>query len=174
MLLPLASSAFDGNRKGFVIGFGAGFSPVAHWSRNGDDRSESRTAISFSLPIGYAWDNHNILVYEPPPAFFRSTEFNDAGTMQGVWAIRWYHYFGPPGRALFSTVGIGRSVFSVGCEKAGGGNIYATGLGFMAGGGYAFFWHLQAGLYVSTGWGSDDGFDYSHTTVSMMLTVLAY
>jgi hypothetical protein len=169
LLVPLSADAFDGQRKGFVIGGGTGYSPVVHWSMDDPDVSESTTGFLYDFVIGYAWDNRNLLVYEAAPTFFESDYWNGRDGVQGVWDVKWYHYFGRRGSSIFSTVGVGRAMHGI-CNTWVG----ARGLGFYLGSGYEFVPHIQAGVFLAIGSGSDDGYDFSHETVSIVLTGLAY
>ena len=175
---PLTSHSFDGQRKGFVLGGGGGYSPYIHWSRNVDNVSQNLTGPNIQIIIGYGWNNANTLVYQAPPNFASSDELQQ-NIFQGVWAVRWYHYFrvqenkfAVRGKKWYSMVGVGRSVFNAGCNLST--SIRAVGWGFVAGVGYEFIPHLQAGVTFMAGWGSDEGYDYSHQTLALTLTALAY
>ena len=131
--------------------------------------SESDTGFLYDFLIGYAWDHHNMLVYEASPTFFESEYWLGHHAVQGVWDVKWYHYFGRRGSSFFSTVGAGRAVLNVPDSGVG-----ALGLGFYFGCGYEFAPHLQAGVFAAVGSGSDDGYDFSHQTVSVVVTGLVY
>ncbi len=178
MLLPLTSHAFDGKRKGFVLGVGGGLSPHTHWSRNVDNVSESKIGGNFQLIVGHGWNSANMLVLQSSISGMESDKLN-LDILQGVWAVRWNHYFckqtddfGRPGTGWYSTVGVGRSVFSAGLNHFA--EVRAVGWGFVVGAGYEFHRHLQFGVEFSAGSGSDDGYDYNHQTITFTLSALAY
>ncbi|MCH8027718.1 MAG: outer membrane beta-barrel protein [candidate division Zixibacteria bacterium] len=159
LTLVLASSSFgfDGHRRGFVLGGGLGFSPVASWEVDGTTIDESGAGIGLNLLIGYAWDDQNMIVYEGNIAGWKSDFFLDRQVSQGFNGASWYHYFGETGRTAFTTLGIGYYVFGV--EDFDNNDL---GLGILAGAGYEFAKHWQIGAYYSLGKTSDSFFDYNH------------
>ncbi len=167
--LPLTSHAFDGQRKGFVIGGGGGVSPVAHWSWDRDDQSENLVGFNLQVLIGFAWDNHNVLVYQGPPTLSKSNYFEDELVFQGVWAIRAYHYFGDRGSSSHMNLGLGRAVYTVFDTNLGG-----DGIGFVIGGGYEFMPHVQVGLDLLFGHSKDEGTTISHSTLALSIVAAAY
>src|SRR5512140_61394 len=62
VLIAGSAVAFDGQRKGLVLGGGLGFAPTAKISHHGE--SETNAGVAAHLVIGYAWDNENMIVYE--------------------------------------------------------------------------------------------------------------
>jgi hypothetical protein len=168
MLVPLSTYAFDGQRKGFVMGFGCGYSPWAKWSRDNPSLSETGQGLDMRIPLGYAWSNQNMLVYEGAPTFFKSNDDEHSCATQGVWGIRWYHYFAVPGRTWFLTLGVGRAVFIKDEE------MLQNGVGVVLGGGYEFTKHLQAGLYYAGGRCGIDDYHVRHHALSLVVTALVY
>ena len=175
-----SARGFDGQRKGFVLGGGLGFSPVSRWSVpvaftdiSGNflfvqDVSENKVGLGLNVLIGYAWDERNMIVYEGNVSSYQSDIF--ATTIsQGFNGAAWYHYFGPTGPMFFSTLGIGFFVFD-------GDDFEANdpGLGGMIGGGYECSNHWQAGAYLSVGKSSDFGVDFSHVQVNALVSVVAF
>jgi len=170
-MLPAASSAFDGNRKGLVLGGGVGVSPVARWSTEGI--GESMVGLGMHIVAGYAWDEHNVIVYEGNLTFFSSDYYNSTSlfgsssllSAQGIDAASWYHYAGPAGRSFFTVVGLGLCVFDR-------GEAYHSdsGGGYLLGGGYEFARHFQVGLYFSGGRTFDAGHDFAHRHLSLLVS----
>ncbi|MCH7948288.1 MAG: hypothetical protein IIC66_10870 [candidate division Zixibacteria bacterium] len=107
LLTASSSFGFDGHRRGFVLGGGLGFSPVASWEVDGTTIDESGAGIGLNLLIGYAWDDQNMIVYEGNIAGWKSDFFLDRQVSQGFNGASWYHYFGETGRTAFATLGIG-------------------------------------------------------------------
>ena len=64
LALPVTSSAFDGNRKGFVLGGGLGVAPYAKWGIKDTPFSTSNVGAGGSLFLGYAWNEMNMMVWE--------------------------------------------------------------------------------------------------------------
>lgn len=169
LLTPFSVNAFDGQRKGIVIGVGTGYSPVVHWSMEAPSVSESVTGFLYEIVVGYAWDNRNLMVYEAVPTFFQSDYWDGHYGVQGVWDVKWYHYYGRRGSSVFTTLGAGRALLGV--HDSG---VTARGLGFYFGSGYEFAPHLQAGVFLAMGSGSDDGYNFKHQSVSIVMTGLVY
>jgi hypothetical protein len=184
LLIPASVNAFDGFRKGFVLGGGAGFVPHASWSFDDPfDRSvtydESKASVGFQFVIGYAWDELNMIVYEGNVTAYNSSIVNiitDDYTIpinhtvgQGFNGASWYHYFGPKGKTFFTTVGIGFYIFDVQDFDAN-----SPGGAFLVGGGYEFTPHVQVGAYISAGKTTDPILDFSHSHISFLVSAVAF
>jgi hypothetical protein len=171
----IAGSAFgfDGTRKGFVLGGGLGFAPYAHWSVDFGpfgDVSEEKAGAAAQIVIGGAFDEHNMLVYEVNIAAFNS-DWSDESIGQGFNGGAWYHYFGPAGKTLFSTVGLGLYYFQVGDNDAND-----PGFGMLLGGGYEFARHWQVSLTASFGSTEEEltGLEFEHSNIVLMVTGIAF
>ncbi len=60
----ISASAFDGKRKGFLVGGGLGEAPVARWNTDLYNMEESTKGMSYNLLLGYAWNDANMIVIE--------------------------------------------------------------------------------------------------------------
>ena len=170
---------FDGNRKGFVLGGGAGVVPVCHWKvivdffdLNLGEIDENRVGAGLQFVIGGAFDEHNMLVYEGNVSGFTS-ELLDESVGQGFNGAAWYHYFGDPGKTAFTTLGVGLYYFKIGDydpTNAGGA--------LLLGGGYEFSRHWQVGVYLTFGKTSDSAYglsaDFEHANLSILFSGIAY
>ena len=181
LLLSSTGFAFDGSRKGFVLGGGLGLAPVAKWE--GDPipwfmtkYDESRVGLGLNLLIGYAWDEFNMIVYEGNMVAYQSDLLYNVDIIQGFNGAAWYHYFGPQGKTFFSTVGLGVYTFDLEWQyenvTVSGSN--DPGIALMIGGGYEFARHFQAGLYVSTGKTTEPHYDYEHAHLSILVSAVAF
>ncbi len=171
VIVLLASSvwSFDGNRKGFVLGGGLGFTPSAKWELDGASSvSGSSAGVAVNLMLGYAFDEKNMIVYEANAAGYEPSNSTVLLT-QGFEGASWYHYFNDSGKTFFSIVGLGVYNF-----KADGFNSNDIGGGFMLGAGYEFARHWQISAYLSGGKTSDSLFDYKHTTFSILINGIAF
>ena len=171
LFILLASTAwsFDGNRKGFVLGGGLGFAATAKWEVDGlSIISESGSGIGLNLLIGFACDENNMIVYEGNVAGYKSDAV-DVNLSQGFNGAAWYHYFGLPGKSMFTTVGLGFYVF-----EADGYDANDLGGAIMIGAGYEFARHWQIGAYFSAGKTSDPIFDYKHNHVNILISGVAF
>jgi hypothetical protein len=165
-----STSAFDGMRKGFVLGGGLGFAPTADVEVNGGgvSVSEDGSGMGLNMVIGYAWDEQNMIVYEGNVAGWE-TDVTNADIAQGFNGASWYHYMGPVGRSFFSVVGIGYYVFDVDDFEDND-----PGFGFMLGGGYEFTRHVQVAAYFSKGSTENSGVDYDHTHFNILVSATAF
>ncbi|RKX25827.1 MAG: hypothetical protein DRP45_05030 [Candidatus Zixiibacteriota bacterium] len=170
LCLACSSMAFDGNRKGFVLGGGLGFTPSAEWGfeLGSVDFSEDGLGFGLHLVIGGAFDEHNMLVYEGNVVGWKS-DVVDTDLTQGFNGAAFYHYFGPVGKSAFAVGGIGFYVFN-----ADGYENNDPGFGMLLGGGYEFARHWQAGVYFSFGKTSDPFVDYNHHHISILVSGIAF
>ncbi len=163
-----SASAFNGLRKGFVLGGGLGYAPYIKSS--GFLSEDSEPGVGINILLGYAWDQYNMLVYEVNAAGcdergeFVSQQFEGAA---------WYHYFGPQGKSFFTTVGIGFAYYTW--------DDYETddrGGAYLVGGGYEFARHFQIALYFSGGKTTMDvygsGVDMGHNHLNILINAVAF
>ncbi len=184
--LSSSAMAFDGQRKGFVLGGGIGVSPSAGihsdavlFSLPGggtivDEFDESKAGPAANLMIGYAWDEFNMLVFEVNAASFTSDILlddggNEAEVSLGFVGASWYHYFGPAGHTPFINLGLGSFAFQIEDND----NI-DPGFGGQGGVGYEFARHFQVGGYVSFGQSSDGTNDFTHTMVNFIVSGVVF
>lgn len=179
-LLPAYVNAFDGMRKGFVLGGGLGFAPVAKWEADkvftdslGQPIKEDKAGVGLNLMIGFAWDEQNMIVYEGNVTGYESDIIVWAGqkqtVSQGFNGISWYHYLGPQGKSYFTTIGIGLYVFDTDDLDQND-----PGAAFLVGGGYEFARHFQVGGYISAGKTSDAGVDFKHSHINILVSAVAF
>jgi hypothetical protein len=174
-VLPVASSAFDGERKGIVLGGGVGLSPMARWST--ELASESKFGVGLHFFAGYAWDEQNMIGYENNGTVYHSDYYNsdslvgsgDLLTAQGFQGASWYHYWGQRARAFFTAVGLGLCEFS-----RGEGYHSDPGGAYLLGAGYQFTRRLQAGFYFSAGRTADAGPDFAHRHLSLLVSGMVF
>ena len=173
VLTAAGAQAFDGNRKGFVLGGGLGFAPVGAWKLDNTPADEARAGIGLNLLLGYAWDEKNMIVYEGNVVGYTSNVFRLAGqnktVSQGFNGAAWYHYFGRKGRSWFSVAGLG--IYSMDVEGFSANN---PGAGILLGGGFEFAAHYQVGLYLSTGKTSDGPADFTNSHLSVLFNAIAF
>jgi len=176
-----SASAFDGQRKGFMLGGGIGFAPVASWDGEPvpvlfTEYDESKVAFAANVIIGYGWDEFNLIAFEGNITSYNSDLANDLTLTQGFGGVAWYHYFGPKGRSFFTTTGLGVYTFKGELEiedfKVEGEA--DPGFGWLVGAGYEFASHWQIGAYLSMGKTSDPGIDYDHTHFSILVGGIAF
>jgi hypothetical protein len=168
-----SAMAFDGRRKGFVLGGGLGLAPVASWNEAGPSYEDTGVGAGFNLLTGYAWDEFNMIVYEGNIAVYRSEIGGiDFTAYQGTNGASWYHYFGPTGRTFFTVAGIAFYIFNG--DVSGMSFKNDPGFGGLVGGGYEFARHWQVGAYFSAGTTTEPGYDYTHFHVNALVSGVAF
>jgi len=167
--LSPTSKAFDGQRRGFAIGVGAGWGAVTHLQVTSDDMQETSQSWTFVVPIGWGLSNTDLIAFLPAPSFFKSDLFDGASSMQGLWSVRWYHYFAPSGPSAFVSGGAGRAVFNSSC-----GDLNAAGVGVGLSAGYEFLPHCSIEAQYFHGWTSEGNMDFGHDNLSIILVATAY
>ena len=155
------ASAFDDERKGFTLGLGAGFSPMARL--RGDDDGvqlkEDAMGLAGGLSVGMGLGGHDVMSFEFNAAAISSDLYGDR-SHQSFTGFAWTHYFGSPGRAFFGTLGFGDYQY----DWQGSRHYICWGnecdppprlpgrrdrQGYLAGAGYEFDLHWQVGAYAS-------------------------
>lgn len=168
LLLTSSAMAFDGQRKGFVLGGGLGFAPSIKTTGPGffgDRVTTEESGVALNLLLGYAWDEQNMLVYEANAAGY---SINQVTITQGLEGIVWYHYWGPMGKTIFTALGLGLYNYTVEDSNA------TRKTGIIIGVGYELARHWQAGLYISSGKTKAGGDELDHTTVSLLIGGVAF
>lgn len=178
LFMVSSANAFDGNRKGFILGGGMGVVPVSNWKIDvgffGLEGSIDENNVGFGLHIiiGGAFNEHNMLVYEGNLSGFKSELF-DQSAVQGFNGAVWYHYFQETGKTPFTALGLGLSYFKLEDFDA-----VEPGGSLLFGAGYEFSKHWQFGVYLTYGKTSDSapGVDVSleHANLSILFTAIAF
>ncbi len=172
LFMAATACAFDGMRKGFVLGGGLGLAATADWDVDfmGVSVGEDGSGLGLNLVIGYAWDEQNMIVYEGNVASWKS-DLIDETVAQGFNGASWYHYFGPVGKSFFTAAGIGFYVFKV--ETYDDND---PGFGLLLGGGYEFARHIQVAAYFSKGKTKDPivDVDFDHTHFNILISAVAF
>jgi len=178
MLLASSAMAFDGQRKGFVLGGGLGLAPAATWKADLNvtpELEDSGPGVGVQIVIGYAWDEHNMIVYEANAAGYNSTAYGvDFTAYQGFNGASWYHYFGPKGKTVFTAAGLGVYSFRGELDYNGADFENDPGGGVLGGVGYEFSPHWQVGAFVSAGRTTDAGIDFDHAHINVLISGVAF
>jgi hypothetical protein len=168
--LPSVVGAFDGNRKGFVMGFGLGVTPVAHWTIKNTGVDETKQGGAMDFLAGYAWNNRNMLVYEACGSVFKTAHLSDPYVLQMLFALRWYHYWGAEKARFFTIVGAGKMDLSTEYTDIDG-----SGFGYCAGVGYELFKQVQISFNYQGGHTSNEhDIKANHHQLYFLAQVVAY
>lgn len=187
LFLTVTVSAFDGKRKGFILGGGIGpgftsftqelsfWDPFFGYTKIKSDR-ENKAALMTDFKIGYAPTDFWEIYYTSKVSWFGLESVSgDVTIANGLGALGATYYFKPEAPSLFVAGGIGISTWSAPFES---GSDTWIGFGLFAGAGYEFARHFNVELDLL--WGkpgdSEFGIDVSTNALSVRVTVnaLAY
>lgn len=172
LVLSLQSSAFDGTRKGFVLGIGASYAPLLHWNWDNERITNSAGGGGFTLLGGYAFSSHDMIVYQGIVSGREVEELDPidgAALVEFINTIAYYRYFGPQGRALYVTGGLGMASY-----KTEFNTIEGDGFGYTFGAGVEFTKQVQFGLQYFGSGTSGHTRDARLDVLQLTLTVVAY
>jgi hypothetical protein len=180
--------AFDGQRKGFLLGGGLGLGftsfsqevAVSFWGYHESVKSdrENKVGVISDFKIGYAPDNSWAIYYTSKVSWFgmENALGNNVTVANGLGAAAVSYWFKPQAPSPFIAGGIGYSTWSLPFEDDPPDTW--TGPGFFVGGGYEFSRHWSIEGYLS--WGKpkheEFGIEANSNALSFMLTInaLAY
>ena len=182
LLFVSLCSGLDNNRKGFVLGVGAGLAPLSQFSSKAIKENEPAQAGNFI--IGHGLDNRNIVAFEFNFTYRHSDYYSEIGRRtrrlfgtspfhgsqtitQGFKGVTWYHYFNPLPKAPFTIVGVGFYNLTPKSLRA-----TDSGFGFLIGGGHGLSRHIQIAGYYSHG--QSNGGNLKHDQVSVLISYIAY
>lgn len=170
ILFSATASAFDGNRQGFVMGFGLGVSPISHWNVESLSRSGTEQGTAGGIVLGYAWNNRNVIAYVSNVNFFYSENRKILVCSHAVSAVTWYHYFKDSKHSWYFKGGLGRAYVGSRYSDVGG-----AGFGIVVGTGVELFKQVELGTNLFYGTGKDTGsHSASVVSLSFVVTALAY
>lgn len=130
-----SANAFDGNRKGFWLGFGAGYGSISI-SDEGPDNTFA--GVHTSLDIGAGLTDQLLILYSGHSSFY---DENASSLVWGTPTIILRYYFSPSVNTLY-LFGGPAAAFGIGWDQSGGGAGFG-GLGGTVGAGYQFGRHFQ-------------------------------
>ena len=160
LTFPINSLALDGNRKGFVIGFGLGRSDLAYhlkqntlpdyydpvsYTRSGTANYERRVTnlnnFTTNFVLGYGLNNQWVLNWSSKVSWFGEdplVSYIGEGSevrnyISGIAGIELVYYFNPKSPSLFVSTALGYS--NIGDFEEGKNHL---GFGFSWGAGYEF------------------------------------
>lgn len=187
ILICLAASAdaWDGQRKGFLLGFGIGpgFTSFTQRVAASDpswggtvslvsDR-ENKPGVMTDFKIGYAPDDYWAIYYTSKVSWFgMENALGDNVTVaNGLGAAGITYWFQPHYPSPFVAGGVGFSTWGLPLEDPAPDTW--VGPGFFAGGGYEFSRNVSVEAYLSLGSprDTDRGMEVKSDTFSLMLTL---
>jgi hypothetical protein len=179
LFLTANGHAWNGQRKGFLLGFGIGpgltsfTQKVAVGWISVESSREDKTAVMTDFKIGFAPENTWAIYYTSKVSWFGMTNAlgNNVTIANGLGALAGSYWFKPQAPSPFIAGGLGYSTWALPFED----NPPDTWMGFglFAGGGYEFSRHVSIEGYLS--WGKpkheEFGIEVSSSALSLMLTV---
>lgn len=187
LFLIVNANAFDGKRKGFILGGGigpgyttftqelAGYDPYLGYVTIKSDRV-NKVGIMTDFKIGYAPTDYYEIYYASKVSWFgMESGAGNVTIANGLGSLGATYYFKPVAPSPFIAGGIGLSTWSAPFESS---TETWVGFGLFAGVGYEFIRHLNAELDLI--WGKPgktvSGIKVNSNAFSVKLTVnaLAY
>ena len=182
LLLAAPALAFDGSRKGFILGVGAGggatsFKQELSGFATGKTETETKGAFATDFELGWGANDQLLIYYSNHVHWFGITNvFNNSVTIaSGVSSAAVSYFFKPAAPSAVVEGGIGGAGWNA---LSGGQSSSSVGLGVWAGGGYEFSRHWLVRGKITYGKPSDDqgGVKLETTATGFGVTVnyLAY
>lgn len=173
-LLAGPSAAFDGRRRGIVVGGGIGFSPTAYTTLDGVS-PESQNAIGFAAHarLAYHWNENSMLVLIYNAVFYKSDFAAHTGrtVSQGFEGLGWLQYFGDGPAKRYLIGGLGLQHFS---GYSGDFESHDPGFGVYVAAGYEPVRHFQLEISFSLGKTSVSSVDFNHSQLMMTANVITF
>jgi len=170
------SWAFDGERRGFILGLGLGLGQTSFGGYEG-----KRTSYNADFKIGHGFSNTTQIYWAAKSSFLsrdRVTSNHPPKTesdtwLSGVGSIGISHFFKAHAPCLYITGGIGYSTWA---PFSGDDTDAAAdmGIGFFSGVGYEFAKHWSAEINIMAGSPSRDESTISTWTIKASINALAY
>lgn len=163
---PMAASAFDGDRQGFMLNLGGGFGQgKVSW----DGGSVDGTGICTDLKIG-GGPSSQILVYYTNRALWYSPENSSIDLVNGMSAAGISYFLEPQAPSFFFSGALGLGVLTD--SEASDGE---SGFGFTMGIGYEIARSFIAELtFMYAGLSNDSNSNPSISNIAVTISWLAY
>ena len=178
MTIAMGSQAFNGERKGFVLGGGLGLGSTSYTQTlemNGQSATsdrEGKGAINTDFRIGYAPNNQLSIIYDSKVAWFGFTNaYNEDVTVSsGASSIALNYYLNPVSPSTYFSGGIAIATWSLPFEEHAPDPW--SGFGIHGGIGYEFSRHFSGEFNLVYGHpGTEEsGLKVHANVVSVMLT----
>lgn len=177
ILLSIEASAFDGERRGFILGLGIGpgltsYKQTVSYAGSSESASESKFGFQTDFKIGYAPSNNLAIYYSSKVSWFGMENImgDNITIANGLAAAAFGYYFEEEGPTPFITGGAGLAswnpVFTSNAEVW-------RGFGMYFGGGYEFANHFE--ICGNLIWGnpttSEGNYKLSTNSVIFQLTL---
>lgn len=169
-------SAMDGERKGFILGFGIGpaitsfTQTVAYQGQEVTSDRENKFGLGTDFRIGYAPSNHLMIYYTNKVTWLSMENVlnEDVTIVNGVGLLGVSYYFEPESPSLYLTGTLGTSTWGD-YEELGDA---WSGFGIGAGVGYeiARYWSVEGNIIYGNPGDSEMGVDVNTDALGFMVT----
>ncbi len=180
LICALQANAFNGRRKGFVLGLGAGYGPIARNSNESPKfRNFNNSGLASSFFIGHGWYNKSLIAI-----YFEGISYKESlshilveysrgkvDVEQGFAGLTFFQYGRAHSPSPFFMFGAGFQLWVTDDDHFGSNN---AGIGFLFGGGYEFKRHFQAYASLGVGNTTRDRSKFSHVQLILGISAMAY
>jgi len=187
LLLTSTLFAFDGNRQGFILGFGGGVASLTsnkEYSESDFNSTEGQLPFITNFKIGGGLNEQILIYWSSKVNWFSRDEDDNETWISGIGALSGTYYFKPDIKSYFLSGGIGYATYQMFTSDSEDleENTYDMGLALFFGGGYEFKKHLniEAGICrgstskENSGYWTDEKITYKNTTFFITINALAY
>jgi hypothetical protein len=181
MVTVSAAAAFNGQRKGFILGGGFGFGSTSYTQTlkmNGESMTsdrENKGAFNSDFRIGYAPSDQLAIYYGSKVAWFGFTNAydDDVTVSSGVSSLSFSYYLNTTAPSAYFNGGIGLSSWALPFEDDAPDPW--NGFGLLGGVGYEFSRHLSAefNLVYGNPGTNESGLKIHADVISVMVTINA-
>ena len=181
LVFAAPAGAFDGKRKGFVLGVGLGpglssYTQELSVSGLGSAASsrETKVGVSTDFRIGFGPTEQVLVVYDNKVTWipFDNAIGNHVTIADGISSLSVSYYLAQSAPSGFLTGGLGAAGWSAPFESNSSGSI---GLGMFVGGGYEFtkLWNLEGSLGYGSPSDTQQGVKLTTNTITFRVTINA-
>lgn len=181
VLTAVSADAFNGERRGFLLGFGVGpgwssFKGEVEGFDLGD--RENKFAIGTDFKIGAGINDQLLIYYVNRVAWFKSDTFDKNGFVQedvtiasGVGLVGLSYYFKTEAPAWYLVGAVGISSWSAPLES---NSEMFSGFGLTGGAGYEFkkHWSLEATVNYGKPSKTIEGYKVELSVISVLVTFM--
>lgn len=172
------ADVFDGKRKGFILGLGAGFhSTGLDVTYKGRTASKSKTGLATSFKIGYGVDEQLAIYYvrNASWAYDSDVNYSDVLFSGGISGVGLNYYIEPSARSAYLIGALGFGDFSAPFESENDFPTY-TGSAFMIGSGFEIKKHVQGEItWLKTNLSNSNSiFEVSTSSIQFTVNYLFY
>ena len=177
LVSAVPAGAFDGKRRGFVLGFGLGPGVSSYTQQlsvagmgSATSSRETKAGVSTDFRIGFGPTEQVLVVYDEKVNWI---PFGYHVTLaDGISSLTASYYLAKSAPSAFLTGGLGAAGWSTPFESNSSSSV---GFGMFVGGGYesAKLWNLEGSLGFGSPSGTEPGVKITTNTITFRVTVNA-